>query len=73
MTSIIVGLLFAWVGGNYQVVQSSGIRKPKKAPFFEYITGNFLDPSRCKVVWGWDEPVEVGGTMSFKIKVGYWA
>ena len=72
MTSILVGILFAWVGGNYQVVQSSGVRQRQTntAPFLHYITGSFLDPSRCKVVWGWQEPVQVGDTMSFRIKVG---
>ena len=39
-------------------------------PCFRYICGDFLDPQKCKVEWGWKEPMQVGQTCSFIVRVG---
>jgi len=42
---------------------------PAKCGFLSYITGNFLAPQNCKVIFGWKDPCTVGNTVSFVIKV----
>uniref|UniRef100_A0A6Q2Y433 HECT-type E3 ubiquitin transferase n=1 Tax=Esox lucius TaxID=8010 RepID=A0A6Q2Y433_ESOLU len=32
---------------------------------YDYVRGNYLDPRSCKVSWDWNDPQEVGQTMSF--------
>ncbi|XP_071041064.1 apoptosis-resistant E3 ubiquitin protein ligase 1 isoform X3 [Parasteatoda tepidariorum] len=39
-----------------------------KLGFLSYVTGRYLSPSSCKVVFDWKEPQSVGNTMSFTVK-----
>ncbi|KFM69498.1 hypothetical protein X975_06284, partial [Stegodyphus mimosarum] len=41
---------------------------PSKHGFLSYVTGRYLSPLKCKVVFDWSEPQVVGNTMSFTVK-----
>ncbi|GFS85017.1 uncharacterized protein TNCV_1306221 [Trichonephila clavipes] len=41
----------------------------QKLGFLSYVTGRYLSPLKCKVVFDWTEPQVVGNTMSFTVKV----
>ncbi|GBO24305.1 hypothetical protein AVEN_107406-1, partial [Araneus ventricosus] len=40
----------------------------QKLGFLSYVTGRYLSPLKCKVVFDWTEPQVVGNTMSFTVK-----
>ncbi|CAL1275254.1 unnamed protein product [Larinioides sclopetarius] len=40
----------------------------QKLGFLSYVTGRYLSPLKCKVVFDWSEPQVVGNTMSFTVK-----
>ncbi|XP_014682029.1 PREDICTED: apoptosis-resistant E3 ubiquitin protein ligase 1-like [Priapulus caudatus] len=39
-----------------------------KTSFFELVTGKYLSPHHCRVFFDWEEPQQVGHTMTIKIK-----
>ncbi|KAG8182939.1 hypothetical protein JTE90_010568 [Oedothorax gibbosus] len=40
----------------------------QKLGFLSFVTGRYLSPLKCKVVFEWTEPQVVGNTMSFSVK-----
>jgi hypothetical protein len=63
----IIGSLILMVFTTAQdVVDDYGTRK---ATLFESFFGKSLAPQYCTVQWNWKEPIMVGKTMSFTIKV----
>uniref|UniRef100_H2ZJ69 HECT-type E3 ubiquitin transferase n=1 Tax=Ciona savignyi TaxID=51511 RepID=H2ZJ69_CIOSA len=47
------------------------VEQTAEGNLFKYIRGNYLDLSKCVVCWGWNEPIDVGETLSFHIEFFY--
>lgn len=71
----------AWTWGGLLVVSVSvaglvtlaAMTQPSLAPearhtLLQYVTGKYLLPSNCKVLWEWTDPAIVGGTMCFTVR-----
>jgi hypothetical protein len=68
---IITSLLIAIIVSIASMASSLFISPnlPPKCGFLSYITGNFLAPQNCKVLFEWKEPSTVGNSFSFIINV----
>lgn len=45
---------------------------PKAKPsLLQYVTGKYLQPSNCKVLFEWEDPKTVGETFVFTVEVRY--
>ena len=56
------------------LVTLAAMTQPALAPeakhsLLQYVTGKYLLPSNCRVHFEWDEPLLVGETMTFTVKV----
>lgn len=71
----------AWTFGDVLVVSMSfaglitlaAVTQPQLAPearnsLLQYVTGKYLMPSNCKVIWDWVDPHFVGNTMIFTVR-----
>lgn len=71
----------AWTWGDVLVVSMSfaglitlaAVTQPSLAPearnsLLQYVTGKYLMPANCKVIWDWIEPHVVGDTMIFTVR-----
>ncbi|XP_037926273.1 apoptosis-resistant E3 ubiquitin protein ligase 1 isoform X4 [Hermetia illucens] len=71
----------AWTWGGMLVVSVSvaglvtlaAMTQPALAPearhsLLQYVTGKYLLPANCKVIWDWTDPHRVGGTMCFQVR-----
>lgn len=71
----------AWAWGDVLVVTMSfaglitlaAVTQPQLAPearnsLLQYVTGKYLMPSNCKVIWDWIDPHVVGDTMIFTVR-----
>lgn len=71
----------AWAWGDVLVVSMSfaglitlaAVTQPSLAPearnsLLQYVTGKYLMPSNCKVIWDWIDPHVVGDTMIFSVR-----
>lgn len=71
----------AWTWGDVLVVSMSfaglitlaAVTQPSLAPearnsLLQYVTGKYLMPANCKVIWDWSEPHVVGDTMIFTVR-----
>lgn len=71
----------AWTWGGMLVVSVSvaglvtlaAMTQPSLAPearhsLLQYVTGKYLLPANCQVVWDWLDPHVVGGTMVFTVR-----
>lgn len=51
----------------------AAVTQPSLAPearnsLLQYVTGKYLMPSNCKVIWDWIDPHVVGDTMIFTVR-----
>jgi len=56
------------------LVTLAAMTQPALAPeakhsLLQYVTGKYLLPSNCKVIFDWKDPHVVGETVSFTVKV----
>lgn len=71
----------AWAWGDVLVVTMSfaglitlaAVTQPQLTPearnsLLQYVTGKYLMPSNCKVIWDWIDPHVVGDTMIFTVR-----
>lgn len=71
----------AWTWGDVLVVSMSfaglitlaAVTQPTLAPearnsLLQYVTGKYLMPANCKVIWDWTDPCIVGETMIFTVR-----
>ncbi|XP_055309556.1 apoptosis-resistant E3 ubiquitin protein ligase 1 isoform X2 [Sitodiplosis mosellana] len=71
----------AWAFGDVLVcamsfaglVTLAAVTQPQLAPearnsLLQYVTGKYLMPSNCKVIWDWIDPHVVGDTMIFTVR-----
>lgn len=71
----------AWTWGDVLVVSMSfaglitlaAVTQPTLAPearnsLLQYVTGKYLMPANCKVIWDWTDPHTVGDTMIFTVR-----
>lgn len=55
------------------LVTLAAVTQPQLAPearnsLLQYVTGKYLMPSNCKVIWDWIDPHVVGDTMIFTVR-----
>lgn len=56
------------------LVTLAAMTQPSLAPeaktsLLQYVTGKYLLPSNCTVIFEWDEPAVVGETVTFTVRV----
>jgi hypothetical protein len=69
MVLLLTGFVMVFMNSNYAAYIAHHTHS--KHSVVDFVTGKYLSPHHCKVVWDWEEPQQVGETVSFRIKVCY--
>lgn len=65
---LVVSMSFAGLITLAAVTQPVSLAPEARNSLLQYVTGKYLMPANCKVIWDWIDPHVVGDTMIFTVR-----